>query len=505
VTTYTGTDALTITVSGTPAATESCSGSQEFLFTGGAQSFVVPAGATSLSIDARGASGGAAHSEAVFGLGGRTQATVTTTPGETLHIYVGGAGVTGVSATIQSGGFNGGGSSGRGGGSGGGASDVRQGGTALANRVVVAGGGGGTGGDPASGSGGGRGGDGGGLIADAGADGATSGGPGGEAGEQVSVVYAGNGTGGTLGVGGNGGLGGTNPNLRGGGGGGGGYYGGGGGSTEIGDPAGGGGGGSSYTDPGASAVTHTQAYQTGDGTVILSWTNVASPSSSFVALTPTVGEAPLTVSFDASGTTGEDVTYAWDFGDGGTSTSVTPSHTFSAAGTYTVSLTASNYLDCETTVTGTVTALVATDPCTGLDQVPAALADSTTFTVGAETVVISNLTGPGGVYSPPGSGLIADGTDHPDPNINVAASYGALAAGTPVHFSVTASMVTPGCVLADDPTVILVGVVDGVGTALATGTSTDMGGGVWHLSLEHTLAAAWPDVYVVAAVPTGCV
>lgn len=145
------------------------------------------------------------------------------------------------------------------------------------------------------------------------------------------------------------------------------------------------------------------------------------------------------------------------------------------------------------------------DPCAGLEQVPADLADPVTFTVGGQPVVISNLTGAGGIYGPPGSGLVADGTDHPDPNINVAASYGALAAGTPVHFSVTASMVSLGCVLADDPVVILVGVIDGVGTSLATGTSTDMGGDVWHLSLEHTLAAAWPEVYVVAAVPTGCV
>jgi len=145
------------------------------------------------------------------------------------------------------------------------------------------------------------------------------------------------------------------------------------------------------------------------------------------------------------------------------------------------------------------------DPCAGLDQVPAQLADPVTFTVGGDTISIESLSGIGGIYGPAGHGLIADGTDYPDPAINVAATYGPLAAGTPVHFSVTASLVSPGCTVADDPVVTLVGVIDGVGTALASGSAVDTGGGVWHLSLDHVLAAAWPDVYVIAAVPTGCV
>ena len=41
---------------------------------------------------------------------------------------------------------------------------------------------------------------------------------------------------------------------------------------------------------------------------------------------------------DASATTGSTVTWAWDFGDGNTSTAQNPSHTYTAAGTYTVCL-----------------------------------------------------------------------------------------------------------------------------------------------------------------------
>jgi hypothetical protein len=53
--------------------------------------------------------------------------------------------------------------------------------------------------------------------------------------------------------------------------------------------------------------------------------------------TPTTGQAPLLVAFtDAS--TGNVTSRTWSFGDGGTSTAVNPSHTFSA-GTFTVTLT----------------------------------------------------------------------------------------------------------------------------------------------------------------------
>ncbi len=55
----------------------------------------------------------------------------------------------------------------------------------------------------------------------------------------------------------------------------------------------------------------------------------------------TTGTAPLAVLFtDAS--TNEPTSWSWTFGDGGMSTLQNPSHTYAAAGTYTVSLTATN-------------------------------------------------------------------------------------------------------------------------------------------------------------------
>ena len=55
--------------------------------------------------------------------------------------------------------------------------------------------------------------------------------------------------------------------------------------------------------------------------------------------TPTTGGAPLAVAFTGSSTGGEVTAWAWDFGDTGTSTVQNPSHTYTAVGTYTVSLT----------------------------------------------------------------------------------------------------------------------------------------------------------------------
>jgi PKD repeat protein len=57
--------------------------------------------------------------------------------------------------------------------------------------------------------------------------------------------------------------------------------------------------------------------------------------------TPTSGVAPLTVAFtDAS--TRSPTSWAWTFGDGGTSTAQNPSHTYNKAGTYTVTQTVTN-------------------------------------------------------------------------------------------------------------------------------------------------------------------
>ncbi|MEO3927485.1 ThuA domain-containing protein [Micromonosporaceae bacterium B7E4] len=61
--------------------------------------------------------------------------------------------------------------------------------------------------------------------------------------------------------------------------------------------------------------------------------------------TPTSGTAPLTVAFSSEGSRDPDggpISYAWTFGDGGTSTEPNPTHSYAAAGNYTAQLTVTN-------------------------------------------------------------------------------------------------------------------------------------------------------------------
>ncbi|MFZ0033260.1 MAG: hypothetical protein WAK84_15460 [Candidatus Cybelea sp.] len=262
---------------------------QTFNYTGGEQSFKVPAGVTSIVVDARGAPGAARQRFYLGhpGRGGHVTATIPVRPGETLAVFVGGE------SPGVIGGFNGGGSSifvsgcTRGGG-GGGASDVREGGNALRDRILVAGGGGGEGGywggggNDGGGGGGkkggnGRGGPSGSLYGNGGGgQGGTqsNGGAGGDGGGKGYKHHGTPGSSGALGAGGSGGVClATNYVGGSGGGGGGGYYGGGGGGGS--DPTnagGGGGGGSGYVEPSATNVHFQRASKKrGNGAIVFSW------------------------------------------------------------------------------------------------------------------------------------------------------------------------------------------------------------------------------------------
>ena len=246
-----------------------------FSYTGGIQTYTVPAGVTSITIDAQGAKGGGtdcAYGGGTYqshgGCGGRVQATLSVTPGHVLNITVAGMG-TGTGG----GGYGGGGadlafSTTWPGAGGGGATRVVD--NTTGTLLVVAGGGGGGGGDfcPSAGIAlgiGDQGGAGGGLTGATGWSnicGTTSGGKGGTptAGGAGGICSPYTGTTGSLATGATC----SAPDL-GSGGGGGGYYGGG-----SGGYSGGGGGGSSYTDATlASAVTHTQGYNCANGVCII--------------------------------------------------------------------------------------------------------------------------------------------------------------------------------------------------------------------------------------------
>eukprot|EP00047_Mylnosiga_fluctuans_P016018 m.51132 g.51132 ORF g.51132 m.51132 type:complete len:934 (+) comp6282_c0_seq1:31-2832(+) len=241
-----------------------------FSYTGAAQSYVVPAGVTSIFVRLWGAGGGAGNSlgGAQGGAGGYLETVVNVTAGETISVYVGGGGASYTATSGGSGGYNGGGAGTTGtvstfnGGGGGGRSDIRRGTTSLA----AAGGGGGGGSSIKNATN--VGGAGGGLSARYGCNigqslvyppvmslpgGGGTQSAGGLAGRQTVSSQPGTNEGaGIAGTGGNGGTG----LAQGSGGGGGGWFGGGGGvagSNTAGagnEAAGGGGGGSSYGPPG---------------------------------------------------------------------------------------------------------------------------------------------------------------------------------------------------------------------------------------------------------------
>ncbi len=87
------------------------------------------------------------------------------------------------------------------------------------------------------------------------------------------------------------------------------------------------------------------------------------------------GQAPLSVSFDASGSTdadGDTLTYNWNFGDGTSATGVTASNTFSTKGTYEVNLTVSDGNGGEGTAVITITVtdeIIIIDPPVGNEYV----------------------------------------------------------------------------------------------------------------------------------------
>jgi gliding motility-associated-like protein len=351
-------------------------GSTTFSYTGAVQTFTVPCTDTiTVKAWAGGGSGGGAdsHGGAVGGAGACVVSTFVVFPGQILTIIVGGGagpggnhvacnggGVSGWGNGVIDGGTGGGagcsGTSG-GGGGGGAGSGLYNGATVL---LVAGGGGGGSGGGQFSSGATGGGGD---------VDGNPS--PG-SCSTPGLTGASGNGIG-TIGLNKGGGDGG------GGGAGGGGYLGGTGGGVATGCDCGacGGGGGSSFssginttiyngngqtagnsTDPSYTAgvgVGGGTSSAGGNGAIVITYNLDPTPVASFSSIPVCFNTPPIHFTDLSTSAT----TWAWNFGDptsaSNTSGLPNPSHTYTAAGNFTATLTVTNALGCTNSIPQTVT------------------------------------------------------------------------------------------------------------------------------------------------------
>jgi hypothetical protein len=369
----------TVTVT-SPASTvyyaEAVSGggntSTTYSFTGAVQTFTVPAGVDTITLEAWGAQGNSNPLGIIGGLGGYATGQILVNAGDVLSIYVGGGGT-----NSTTGGYNGGGAGGNGGcttafaGGGGGATDIRLNGVALTDRVIVAGGGGGAAGNRVSACGRGNGGGGGGGYYGGGGGAAwpstsvilpiggsqISGGAGGTS-TYATAAPANNGGAGVLGIGGTGGLeltsnqaGAQNGTVGAAGGGNNGGPG-----TYAGNFAGqSGAGGSGYTGT-LLNPSMTFGVRTGNGQVILTY-NSGCPSATRTPVFVTVNPLPNVTATVTSSTVCANstdtlissgaLTYVWSSGGTNSVEYVTPSTTT----TYTVVGTDGNGCTASNTVT----------------------------------------------------------------------------------------------------------------------------------------------------------
>ncbi|SFW73060.1 PKD domain-containing protein [Amycolatopsis australiensis] len=155
------------------------------------------------------------------------------------------------------------------------------------------------------------------------------------------------------------------------------------------------------------------------------WVQGATPLSATANASPTTGNAPLTVSFTGSATGGlAPYSYSWNFGDGSaSSTAQNPSHTYNAAGNYTVTLTVTDSASPAHTATSSVAVTVG---AVGQPLAASASAAPTSGQVPLTVAFSGTATGGTPAYSYSwnfGDGSVASTAQNPSHTYNNAGTY----------------------------------------------------------------------------------
>ena len=113
-----------------------------------------------------------------------------------------------------------------------------------------------------------------------------------------------------------------------------------------------------YDSAGVYDVTLTVVSANGCSDVITQQVTVAGEPSASFSFTPTFGASPLEVAF--TNTSVDGVSYSWNFGDGDTSTTTEPIHTYTQDGLYIITLTTTGIGGCQDTYTDSIEVIFAT-------------------------------------------------------------------------------------------------------------------------------------------------
>ena len=97
--------------------------------------------------------------------------------------------------------------------------------------------------------------------------------------------------------------------------------------------------------------------------------SIPKPKAAFTATNYLSCKAPLTTAFNNNSVGG--VSFQWDFGDGGTSTSTNPTHTYTSLGNYSVKLIITNAKGCTDTLLMDQLVKIAPPEILGIDSLPA--------------------------------------------------------------------------------------------------------------------------------------